>query len=199
LFILGKTPKYSYTVNVGFPQVIQLQHPDPILLKIHITPDLDPQKTTICPDNDNSSLPPVYISSVKLKLKADFRIRTKRTFLEQMGTVKNHTFRFSFPAKIEPVVIPVIHGTGLNHVTSTPDAFDALPETQSFLSHAARRVLPNTPVSPQRASPLNLGAHLSILLGCSRASTCSKPAVSFRREVYPTFATYNIVLKYRLQ
>ena len=128
MFFRGKTPKYSNTANMEFPQVIQLQHPDPIQLKIQIIPHLDPQQTTICPDHDNSSLPPVYISSVRLKLKADFRIRTKRTFLEQTGTVKNHTFRFSFPAKIEPV-IPVIHGTGLNQVTSTPDTFDALPET----------------------------------------------------------------------
>jgi hypothetical protein len=42
MFFHGKTPKYSYTVNVEFPQIIQLEHQDLTPLKIHIIPYLDP-------------------------------------------------------------------------------------------------------------------------------------------------------------
>lgn len=222
----SKTPKYSYTVKVEYPQVIQLEHPDPIPFKIHIIPDLDPQKTTICPDNDTRTLPPVNVVSVEMKLHGDFGIRTPGS-LWDTDTIKNHTFPFTFPTQIKLVVVPVIQPAskeaGMNHVTSAPehpsappepqlppppvpglasfvsDASIAISDTPAPLSHAASAPLPKTLIQSQSTSPLNLGAQLSILLGCSAASTCSQRAVSFKRQVYPTFGTYNIVLKYRLE
>ena len=244
----GKTPKYSYRVNVEYPQVIQLEHPDPIPLNIYVVPELDPQKTTICPDNDMSTLPPVQVVSVEIKLKGDFGIRCPGT-LWDTDTVKHHTFPFSFPMEIKPVTIPVLQAAAktpeVKRVASAPEhpshppppvpelpsmasfgatlpapfsmpedaslaseattaAPEATPDSNKALSHAASTPLGSTRITPQeppplRATPLNLGAHLKVLLGCSAASTCGHRAVSFKRQVYPTFKTYNITLKYRLE
>lgn len=46
---------------------------------------------------------------------------------------------------------------------------------------------------------LDVGAHASLLLGCSASSTLSHAPVSFKRQIYPSFATYNIAIRYRLQ
>ncbi|MCJ1399588.1 hypothetical protein MMC11_002790 [Xylographa trunciseda] len=248
----GKTPKYSFTVKVEYPQVIQLEHPKPIPLNIYIVPDLDPQKTTICPDNDITTLPPVQVVSVEIKLKGDFGIRCPGTFWDS-DTVKNHTFPFSFPMEIKPITIPVLHAAAktpvLGQIISAPEYSSeppqpipetastasgatltgplSAPETTSLISETATVTLDevnitkpdsNTTLSyPTSAPPtskrttsqgaplsiepmaLNLGAHLSVFLGCSAASTCGHRAVSFKRQVYPTFATYNISLKYQLE
>ncbi|KAL9114561.1 MAG: hypothetical protein Q9187_007456, partial [Circinaria calcarea] len=95
VFRPSKTPKYAYTVQVEFPTVIQLEHPDPIPLKISLIPDLNPEKTTICPDKDISSLPPVQVLSVEMKLKGDVNIRCPGIFWDS-STEKNHTFDFPF-------------------------------------------------------------------------------------------------------
>jgi hypothetical protein len=246
----GRTPKYSYRVNVEYPQVIQLEHPDPIPLNIYIVPELDPQKTTICPDNDISTLPPVQVISVEIKLKGHFGIRCPGT-LWDTDTIKHHTFPFYFPMEIKPVTIPVLQAAaktpGVKQVASAPEnpseppppvpelpsiaslgatltapfsmpedaslaseAPPAVPETSAptpdsnkALSHAASAPLGSTRTASQGPPPLgtslNLGTHLKILLGCSAASTCGHRAVSFKRQVYPTFKTYNITLKYRLE
>ena len=244
----GKTPKYSYRVNVEYPQVIQLEHPDPIPLNIYVVPEFDPQKTTICPNNDMSTLPPVQVVSVEIKLKGDFGIRCPGT-LWDTDTVKHHTFPFSFPMEIKSVTIPVLQAAAktpeVKRVASTPEhpshppppvpelpsmassgatlpapfsmpedaslaseattaAPEATPDSNKALSHAASTPLGSTRITPQepppvRSTPLNLGAHLKVLLGCSAASTCGHRAVSFKRQVYPTFKTYNITLKHRLE
>ena len=244
----GKTPKYSYRVNVEYPQVIQLEHPDPIPLNIFVVPEFDPQKTTICPNNDMSTLPPVQVVSVEIKLKGDFGVRCPGT-LWDTDTVKHHTFPFSFPMEIKPVTIPVLQAAAKTpevkrvasapeHPSHPPPPVPELPSMASFgatlpapfsmpedaslaskatttapeatadsnkaLSYATSTPLGSTRITPEeppplRGTPLNLGAHLKVLLGCSAASTCGHRAVSFKRQVYPTFKTYNITLKYRLE
>ncbi|KIW90425.1 uncharacterized protein Z519_09070 [Cladophialophora bantiana CBS 173.52] len=44
-----------------------------------------------------------------------------------------------------------------------------------------------------------MGQHAAIFLGCSASSTLFHPPVAFKRQVYPTFSTYNIFVKYRLK
>ena len=245
----GKTPKYSFKVHVEYPQVIQLEHPDPIPLNIYLIPELDPHKTTIIPDNDTSTLPPVQVVSVEMKLKGDFGIRCPGT-LWDTDTVKNHTFPFIFPVEIKPVTIPVLqaaskapdlkqiasapehpseHHPQMPELSSTvsfgatftapfsmpqnaslqseasttvPEASADTPDSITALSHAASAPLGSTRIAsqgPPLSTPLNLGDHLEVLLGCSAASTCGQRPISFKRQVYPTFSTYNITLKYRLE
>ena len=245
----GKTPKYSFKVHVEYPQVIQLEHPDPIPLNIYLIPELDPHKTTIIPDNDTSTLPPVQVVSVEMKLKGDFGIRCPGT-LWDTDTVKNHTFPFIFPVEIKPVTIPVLQAASkapdLKQIASSPEhpsehhphmpelsskvSFGATfrapfsmpqnaslqseasttvpeasantPDSNTALSHAACAPLGSTRIAsqgPPLSTPLNLGDHLEVLLGCSAASTCGQRPISFKRQVYPTFSTYNITLKYRLE
>jgi hypothetical protein len=197
----GKVPRYAYTVKVEYPQLIQLEHPDPIPLKIYIIPDLEPGKTTICPDHDISTLPPVQVVSVEMVLKGAFSIRCPGT-LWDTDTTKHHKFTFSLPMEIRPVTIPVVKPFSKPDPLQTPSAEFASVSTLSPASSASLTncsIASQTQISPMGPTGLNLGAHLSILLGCSAASTCGRRAVSFKRQVYPTFASYNISLKYRLE
>ncbi len=58
VFRPSETPKYAYIVKVEMPTAIQLEHPDPIPVKIYLIPDLDPEKTTIAPIANSVVSPP---------------------------------------------------------------------------------------------------------------------------------------------
>ena len=199
VFRPSKTPKYAYTIEVEFPTVIQIEHPDPIPLKICLVPNLDPEKTTICPDKSISSLPPVQVLSMEIKLKGDVHIRCPG-ILWDSGTVKNHTFDFPFRRYFKPVVIPVVQPAHSKHIISVPE--DQTVQQSSFLAPEpiANGLTASPSIDPVlQSSPLNLGSYLSILLGSSASSTLKQPAISFKRQVYPTFSTYNISLTYTLK
>ena len=203
VFRPSKTPKYAYTLKVEFPTVIQLEHPDPIPLKIYLVPNLDPQQTTICLDKDISRLPPVKVVSVEMKLKGDINIRCPGTFWDS-GTEKNHMFDFAFRRPIKPVVVPVIQPADLKHDVSVP-GHGPVEQSSPLLSSMAPTPIANGLPASQGvdvallSGQLDLGDYLSILLGCSASSTLNQLAVSFKRQVYPTFSTYSIFLKYTLK
>ena len=198
-----KTPRYTYTVNVTYPTIIQLEHPDPIPLRISLIPHRDKGRTTICQDEDADCLPAVQVVSMEVKLKGDVRIRCPGTFWDS-GTQKNDTFDFTFLRLIQPVAIPVLQTTGSKPSQSIPQP-DAAPDTPRALSVTLSAPNGNEPtpsltnaVSHPPPTPLDLGTRFSILLGCSASSTLNQRPVSFKRQVYPTFTTYNIAIHYRL-
>ena len=215
----SKTLRYGYTVKVEYPTVIQLEHPQPIPLKIYLIPDLDPKKTTICASGDISELPAVQVLNMEFKLKGDVNIRCPGMMWDTT-TEKNHNFEFSFRGSPSPIEIPVITPptTELYHAETTPDipskeeksvllaAVKSTPAMNVYQSINGtevtqtptgwRPLYQTTPIGSPFA--FDLGSHASILLGTSASSTLSNPPVSFKRQVYPTFATYNIYIKYRL-
>ena len=226
LFRPSKTPRYTYHVRVEYPTIIQLEHPDPIPLRIAVAPDLDPEKTSICRDGDLQNLPPVNITAIKLQLKMQIDIRCPGTFWDAEND-KYHDFDIPFRATLKPFPLPVISASDLKHVMSAPDPYSqylspqlrsaySTPNLQTIASHATATPVTSDTVSTNALSqhltpfpsitpglsaptPLNLGDRYSIFLGCSASSTLGHPPISFKRQVYPTFTTYNIRLKYSLR
>jgi hypothetical protein len=76
LFTRKPTPMYTYSVGIVYPSAIQLEHPDPIQLKIYVAPVLQQGRSNICPDGDLRRLPPVETVSIDLKLISLTRLRT---------------------------------------------------------------------------------------------------------------------------
>jgi hypothetical protein len=232
VFRPSKTPRYGYTVKVDYPTVIQLEHPKPIPLKIHVVPDLNEQKTTICRDGDLSSLPPVKLVNMEVKIKGDLSIRCPGMMWDTT-TNKHHTFEFQFRRAPSPAEIPIVPSTNLlpssAPAQSMPDHQSSQAESEvaesdrlsmastlhsasypQFVSHTADvtevaqssvRTWRPLDASTPTGNPLALdgGSHASLLLGSSAASTLANPPVSFKRQIHPTFATYNIHTKYRLR
>ena len=219
LFRPSKTPRYGFTVKVEYPTVIQLEHPEPIPLKIYLVPDLDEKTTDICSNGDLSSLPPVQLVNMELKLKGDISVRCPGMW--EMGTEKNHTFEINFREGLKAMDIPIGPMAELHEANSAPDipsngkngapltttdstppaAMNTWQNTEgtevAYTSAGWRPLHPTTPTGSPFA--LDLGAHAAILLGSSASSTLSHPPVSFKRQLYPSFATYNIQIKYRLR
>ena len=200
-----KTPQYTYTVKVTFPTIIQLEHPEPIPFTIFLIPNLDPQKTTICPDGNVDTLPTVEVTSMAMNLLGDVSVRCPGTFWDT-GTEKNHTFKMVFGRGIKPVVVPIIHTAERKSSAPLPD-HQAIQETLKrpslITSTSAPGKLLGSSTTDQepgevRNDPLDLGKRFTILLGCSASSTLNDPPISFKRQVYPTFATYNITMYYKL-
>lgn len=180
---LSRRPRYLYYVKVEYPRVIQLEHPEPFPMKIYLVPDLGGQNTTICRDGNIGALPSVEVVSMELKLSSELNIRCPGTVWESSAS-KSDSFVFHFSGKSEPTVVPVDYGVGEAWIT---------PQVRDRYGRL------NTPVTPL-GSPdaLHLGRLFSIYLGCSATSTMDNPPVSFGRQMYPSFSTYNISLEYRL-
>ncbi|MCJ1384557.1 hypothetical protein MMC17_007674 [Xylographa soralifera] len=99
-------PRYTCFTNVVCPTVIQLDHPDPIPLKIYVVPNLDTRRTTIYSGGDLRCLPPIEVVSMKIDLKSKLKIRCEGGLEKPMA--QYHTFGFPFPGEFSPVAVPVI-------------------------------------------------------------------------------------------
>ena len=206
-----KTPRYTFSVKVAHPTILQLEHPDPIPLKIFIFPNLDPEKTTICPDGNIDSLPPVKLTSMSLKLMANYSIRTKGTYFGDTISSTDDSFPVPFPPKgTEPLTIPVatsepkrIRPTNLSQPQQHgPSPADLNP---SLAHHVQRLALVYGYVEAvSMPSTLDLGAAFSIALGSSHWQNRSYPGVgsaswSLGGEICPSLNTYNICVTYYLK
>ena len=98
------------------------------------------------------------------------------------------------PGRREP-----LNGAALTTTRSTPLTNGLLGAQGIEVSHHpfGRAHVPTIPTGSPFA--LNVGAHCAILLGCSASSTLSHQPVSFKRQLYPTFTTYNIKFRYSLK
>ncbi|KIW62172.1 hypothetical protein PV04_10372 [Phialophora macrospora] len=77
IFQRDSLPKFSFSIAVQAPSIIQLMHPDPIPFLITATPDLSPGLTTI---DTSMSLPAVTLKAAKIELKTYVRCRAAGTF-----------------------------------------------------------------------------------------------------------------------
>lgn len=215
----SKTPRYSYTIKVEYPTVIQLEHPEPIPLKIYLIPNLDAKKTTVASHDVLSSLPAVKLVNMELELMGGVNIRCPGGLWDS-GTEKTHTFEFHFRKPPDAVELPAVPPPS-NLRYPMKSALEVSSDSSSMLAVAQSMPAPmdiwqnnegteviHTPAgwqalhatTPTGSSfAFDVGAHAVILLGCSASSTLSHPPVSFKRQVYPTFSTYNIHIKYRLR
>jgi hypothetical protein len=194
----SKTPKYGFSVKVEYPTVIQLEHPDPLPMRIAVVPDLTPEKTSICPDGDLSSLSPVSMTSIKLELIMQVDIRCPGTMYDHENDTV-HTIAIPFRGGIEPVTIPVIPAEAIGEVMPAPDPNEAWKRQISQTSNVTPvTTTTTTSALTPPAEPLHIGSHLSIYIGSSAITTLSHPPVSLKRQLYPSFKTYNIRLSYKL-
>jgi len=79
LFQKDTVPRFSFSLTVQAPSVIQLFHPKPLPFLITIQPDLRPENTTI---DTSTSLPEVVLRSVKIELKTEVRCRAPGTYAD---------------------------------------------------------------------------------------------------------------------
>jgi hypothetical protein len=77
IFQRDSIPKFSFSLAVQAPSIIQLMHPDPIPFFITATPDLSSGMTTI---DTSTSLPTVRLKAAKVELKTYIRCRAAGTF-----------------------------------------------------------------------------------------------------------------------
>lgn len=83
IFQRDSIPRFSFTLGVQAPSVIQLFHPRPIPFLITATPDLSPENTTIEVDSTSQSpLPTVTLRSATVELKTHVRCRAAGTFAD---------------------------------------------------------------------------------------------------------------------
>ena len=204
VFRPSKTPQYTLTVKVEYPTLIQLEHPNCIPLRICIAPIMDHEKTTICPEGHIDKLPPVEIVSMEIGLQSDVNIRCPGRLWDS-GTTKEHTFKFQFQRPMKPAIVPIIQELpDLKPIASAPEHPSPLYQKPAFSPNSLVPLPTDSEISPDPdavnnpSAALDLGTYNSILLGCSASSTLNLPPVSFKRQVHPTFQTYNINISYRL-
>ena len=204
VFRPSKTPQYTLTVKVEYPTLIQLENPNSIPLRICIAPIMDPEKTTICSEGNIDNLPPVEIVSMEIGLRSDVNIRCPG-MLWDSGTTKEHTFNFQFRRPMKSAMVPIVQEVpDFGSIASAPENASASCENTEFSSTSlapmptGSKISPDSVVVDNRPKSLDLGAYNSILLGCSASSTLNLPPVSFKRQVQPTFQTYNINVTYSL-
>ncbi|KAL9090664.1 MAG: hypothetical protein Q9165_005152 [Trypethelium subeluteriae] len=175
----SKTPKYSYSIMVAYPTIIQLEHPEPLPFKIYLIPNLDSKETTISPEGGNvDQLPVVTITSMAVELKSHIHIRCPGTFSDH-GDSKHHTYRISGRSISTPVAVPIIQKSD-----SKPDQSQ---ETANLFSFNPYTTSKQKAIIPSAA--LDLGILFSVFLG----------ARSAKRQIYPSFATYNIAVSHTLK
>ncbi|EXJ57789.1 uncharacterized protein A1O5_12347 [Cladophialophora psammophila CBS 110553] len=79
IFQRDSIPRFSFSVAVQAPSLVQLFHPNPIPFLITVTPDLSAENTTI---DTSTSLPTVTLRSAKIELKTHVRCRAAGTFAD---------------------------------------------------------------------------------------------------------------------
>ncbi|CAJ2501916.1 Uu.00g047690.m01.CDS01 [Anthostomella pinea] len=149
-FTPGKVPKYTFRVMLSVPRTYQLEHPEPLPLKLWLNPILNEKSITIYNGN-LAALPPVTLRTVHASLKSTCEVRAP-------GTLTDH-------------------------------------EASADSKHAQRRGISTT---PNRAGP---GQALSIRVshgGMSKQGSRRAATTAGEEKIYPSFATYNIALSYRL-
>ncbi|KAJ9603193.1 hypothetical protein H2200_012488 [Cladophialophora chaetospira] len=77
IFQRESIPKFSFSLAVQAPSIIQLMHPEPLPFLITATPDLSQGLTTI---DTSTSLPSVILKAAKIELKSHTRCRAAGTF-----------------------------------------------------------------------------------------------------------------------
>jgi len=88
LFKRDSLPRFSFTLAIQYPTVIQPFHPDPIPFLVSVTPDLDPEKTTI--DTTGQQLPPIKIRRLSMELKCKIQCRAPRWLIGDKNDSKTY-------------------------------------------------------------------------------------------------------------
>lgn len=219
LFNPSKVPRYSYVVKMIYPSVIQLEHPDPLPLKLYLVPLLKDNQTTICPDGDLRRLPPVEFKSIELKLISLTRLRCQGG-QAVVGSDREFEYplHFNDPSGSFNFTIPTVVRGSLDGIVTPPESFrDLINEKMAalpYLEPGALRpvdestVVPEGPIEYAKfrpnddgeyflGAPFNLGSHLDIRVSEFKYSTLGQQG-SFQKPLHASFKTYNIVQSYQL-
>ncbi|KAI0174607.1 hypothetical protein BJ166DRAFT_587397 [Pestalotiopsis sp. NC0098] len=201
LFTPSKVPSYSYNITVATPPVIQLDHPAPVPLKVHVAPLME-QNKVICPDGDVRRLPPIELISVDLKLVSLTRVRVPGDHIRQEETT--YPIPIDQPIAMANYNIPVVIRGNLRDKEDVQKS--AGEPDASFHSKVRRTWTQERYMPPQKmrsyslGSPLDLGDSLDLRLSeteCSTLGGSGRPT-KFEKRLWPSFATYNIIQAYEL-
>ncbi|KAK6068608.1 hypothetical protein SCUP234_04744 [Seiridium cupressi] len=226
-FSPSKTPRYTFTVKVVYPQAIQLEHPSPLPFKIYIKPMWEANKTTICPDGDVRRLPPVHFVSMELKLISTTRLRCEGSipgYPHSEDRETTYDVPFKYPFESFTFKVPIVTRGNLKPNGSTQGgAVDVLSEEHTmvpatgspYIEPGALRPVHDSTTVPDGlveytrfyadeegeyflGAPFDLGARLDIRLSQRGSSTQGNFEFPFEKPLWPSFATYNIVQGYQL-
>jgi hypothetical protein len=116
LFQPSTTPKYGFSVELEYPNTIQLSHPKPAPLTIHIKPNRVRTSHEFCSDTsartiDALTLPPVKLVALKLELRATVKSRAHSTF-GTTNTTKHRDYDITYYEPFPSPVIPAIQTGG---------------------------------------------------------------------------------------
>jgi hypothetical protein len=76
IFQRSSLPHFSFGIEVQTPGVIQLLHPESIPFLVRVTPDLDPERTTIDPASELAQL---VLRAATMEIKVKQRCRARHT------------------------------------------------------------------------------------------------------------------------
>lgn len=169
-------PCYAFNVHVHCAWVYQIDHPAPIPLQVWLTPVLNGQVATISED-ELSKLPPVELLGVDARLVSHCYTRTKGMISEHEAIERTEHLIGS--VKLIPRVIPAVW------------------------DHPSRHLGHSSPFEKRKAYPppiaLDLGQILRMHVSHEKNTLQGRPAEPAENNIYASFKTYNVALKYHLQ
>ncbi|KAH8898797.1 hypothetical protein GQ53DRAFT_759043 [Thozetella sp. PMI_491] len=180
--------KYSFRVYLELPGILQLDHPDPIPMRVWMMPVLDPEFTTV----PRAAECPILLRSASVALKASYGLRVPDGNHGTRDCWTNASLNFT-GIKLFNKPVPVAPSWAA-------EADNAEPEGRG--PHANRPTGDRNVVTmapPERA--LGLGALLRITLHKDHVlvgGRKSAPCQDWTNVIEPTFRTYNYHVSYNL-
>ncbi|KAI9710182.1 MAG: hypothetical protein M1828_002215 [Chrysothrix sp. TS-e1954] len=183
-----RSPQFHFNINLRIPTVLQLSHPDSIPLEVWITPQEG------LPSVDPA--PEVTLTSLTLYLEATMGARCPSKFHG-----RETEQRIEYPlvkTKFKNLVIPLsghpVNRHGSEHILAFTEKH---PDDPTDLGSEGQYSFQDTTTQD---STLNLGALLDLHLtrDTIRSKLSSKPT-RFQRPLWPSFATYNLFVRYNLR
>lgn len=172
LSISSSSPRLALNCTVTYPRTFQVYHPDPIPFQLSITPDLNPQLTTI----DPATFPTIRIKSLDLRLTCTTRARAL-TGLWQERDAKT-------------VSIYLAKDVPLNHTFNLAPSTTLAEKSKSGAPPAFENGLPSNVHTVNLTSLINPTPRI---LGAKTHRRLHEPLL------VPTFKTYNIARDFGLK
>lgn len=199
----SKVPQYAFTLKVDYPTVVQLDHPDPLPMRISIIPDLNPSKTTMDLTN---GLPDVRVVGMSVCLRSTTTVQAPTTF-SSTESDKTHEYHFDFKMPFHPsqYTIPVDKLSDLKAGVKTgdPSVTEAARLEKILHFYPAYVLNPVASTSPLETTPvpafLDLTPLLSLRLTRTHSSAQGLKSSRFDHPLTATFSTYNIAVKYEIR
>lgn len=182
-------PKYTFTLKVKYPSILQLNHPEPISLLVSLIPDQNPslEQETRSEKSEKAKReerPPIRIVSLDLSLRCFTCVRGKKYGEIRQTASKEHKYYFETKQSF----------VGDQYELQYPSSSSVAPPPPYAVPGSG----PSASSAPMEPGTIDLGRLLGLRLTPTHAEGQGKAAV-FDNELAPTFGTYNITVSYGIR